>query len=235
MPYIRRRRPFSRRRRFARPALRRKRYVPRTIKRYVRRTVRRMAPAKYVVELYNGVPISTTASINCITDSISQGDTAMTREGDQIALRSIRLRYNCSQRSACDSLTAWRIVIFKWKPDDNVDAPTSVNDILQETASVGLTARGSYVLPIDSRRKFTVLADYYRMLGPWSNGTAQSYFNIDLLIPAKKLGKIRYTSGADTGLGHIYILSYCTGSYDAGAGNNWGYMTGDAVVRFSDA
>jgi len=151
MPYARRRKTGVAKRRYARKATP---TVSKATKRYVKTALKANKENNWF-DIYE--PDSVEMNYDNITNTAlfapPQGDTIATREGDRIEPVRLYGCYNIQFPSA--SLVA-RVIIFQWKPDNGVDAP-SLAKILEDTSAYSTTA--NYVGSAVDRKKFKILHD----------------------------------------------------------------------------
>lgn len=124
------------------------------------------------------------------------------RLGDVLRVKKLWTRWNFV---ASDTTNVMRLIIFKWKPDNAVDAPSTAS--ILESARLGLPAINcisSYIsIPAD-RKKFTVLLD--RCFPLTTSGSNQSVV-FTRTFGVKKLGNVQYNGSATvTGTGLIFYL-----------------------------
>lgn len=143
-----------------------------------------------------------TPTWNATITGISQvpiGTTVNQRVGDQIKGVKLELDYTL----VCSNATVARVIVFKWHPDDNINAPLAGN-ILSATGGV-YALSSNYVF--SRRKQFTILADQY--VEP------VAYDSIDTGLKCKKMtlagqsikGKIEFTTTGGKGFEHIYVMS----------------------------
>lgn len=153
-----------------------------------------------------GVNIWSTATMVGLVPTISQSDTVSGREGDQVDLKSMNLNINLSRITGATvgSVDNVRVIIFKWFPDNLTLAPTA-GQILEDSTSAVAYMSGYTALPID-RRKFRVLFDKRYLLSDRATDVEKAHRMIRLKFGSKRLGRVSYGQGLQTGKGHIYVM-----------------------------
>lgn len=135
---------------------------------------------------------------------IAQGDTDVSRDGDQVRPRSLVFNYqiflNNSTVTACQA----RVIIFRWIPFDTT-APT-VADLLNSTGS-NYSVMSTFVH--DKRDNFEVLYDNYHMATTWLNGSSTQPYYKDINIPLTANKPIKFVAGSTVGENKIYALVIC--------------------------
>jgi len=159
----------------------------------IKKVIKGVAEHKYF-DVASGVGFDYNGSIVDIS-AIPQGDTEITRDGDQLGLISFQTKFilSCS-----DATNAVRVIIFKWKMD-SAFGPPSTTDILY---NVGSTYAPVAMYNHDRRDCFSVIMDksYELILGT-------SRAETPLVKFGKKLkGKIRFNVGATSGKNKIYAM-----------------------------
>lgn len=177
--------------------------------------------------VFQSFNVSTTGSFQILT-SIN-GSTQPTREqrdSAKVELKQLQFRWHAN---VADSTNKLRIIVFQWKPDTVIDAPSSVNEILEVNG--GSVTGDPYVFDKAQRSKFNVLYDREMFM----NTTDRSYLGGHVVINntkrSKMLNYVHYTSvTANTGKNHLYMMLLS----DSGATSHPGY-TFNGVVTFYDA
>lgn len=133
----------------------------------------------------------------------SQGDSASSRDGDQIYVNSLHFRsmLNCQ----ANQNNEMRLIIIQWLEDD-ADATPVLGDILQNTGDL---VSSMYV--VNPARRYKILHDKCYMFDT-NNGSVRR--RIDVYIPGKKMAlrKLSFNPAAATGVGQFYII---TGGHQA--------------------
>ena len=177
------------------------------------RLERKGEPLHYVDEYGDGLPITSTANIVDLSDAINQGDGINDRSGNRICIKSIEFRARVARdATAVASTDIPRIIIFKWLPDDAVDAPTDMTDILEDDTNA------FNVSPLHQtavkRKKFKILLDTTFDLGV-AAGTTATYGNAirstrwitRKWYPKGNQGIVDYNaSDATTGKGKYFVV-----------------------------
>lgn len=166
------------------------------LKRLARKLVNAAGEKKYIVTSSSGYDVVTISGyIGSISD-IPQGDTDQTRDGDQVNIRSINLRYTLYGVLSADCSV--RIVCFQWKELDSA-APT-IADILSTGAS------NSYVTAWynhDNRYRFKIL---YDKVHHFPEGISAVTANRNVMITKGFFPRIQFTATTTVGQYKIYII-----------------------------
>lgn len=156
-----------------------------------------------------------TGAITTIS-SVPQGDLDSTRDGDQLTIRSIELRWQASSSpgtgtSLQDSV---RLILFQWFP---ATVPTA--------AQIIFTGLAATLAPYnhDTRFQFKILYDKVVNVTKASATPIQNANSIISLPPVMITNgmkrKIQYTSGSSTVASNMLYVLYCSDVAN-GAGNN---------------
>lgn len=143
--------------------------------------------------------------------SPAQGDGEKQRIGDAVEPQYCRFKFYLNNGTT--STQTNRIVLFQWRPDNDIDAP-SITKILETS-----TDPHSDFIYGQARKKFRVLFDGYYVLRPTAN-----YNNPivkDIKIGKKRLSRVRFNDGAVSGRNNLYLLQF--GNYGAGVCSTIGY------------
>lgn len=191
-------------------------------KQYVRKAIKREKAADYVdIVPSNGAEITTTGTFTQLSN-VAQGDGENQRLGDSLSLSGIRFTglYAGESTNAASTIHIPRIVLFRWMPDNNVDAPSlakmfeDVND--PQSHFVGDRA---------ARRKFKVIKDYNFVLASRQNAAGNAFMRLLRKKYIKINKKVYYNAGATTGKGQLYLLEW-SGSASGNEG-----LYGNSMVR----
>lgn len=136
--------------------------------------------------------VSTTGSIQNLINVNAQGTgDFQERIGDQISLKHITV--SCTLAKA-DATNYFRLVLFSWFADNNVDAPA-----LLSILNAGIVT-SPYNWDLIHARKFKV---HYSKVIPVNDISRPS---VPVLIRKKLNHKIRFNGGTSTGRGILYLL-----------------------------
>lgn len=172
--------------------------------RTIRRVVNAQSETKYA-NVDDTTDMDTTGDVYNLTANISQGDADNnSRNGDQVQLNALQYRSIVLPHPTNPNHGILRQCIIKWLPDNNVDAP-SIAKIFGTTSTYGAFFH-------DGRKKFKVLYDSFRHIEKSTSPTGAMFHT--KIIGQKRLGKIQFEAGANTGMGHIYLIT--TSSLAAG-------------------
>lgn len=143
------------------------------------------------------VNVSFSGTFTCLS-SMAQGVTAITRNGDRVLPKSLRIRglYNAGSTN-----NVLRTIIFRWNVNDTSDAP-QMAEIL-DGAFLGSAHVVFAPYSMYNRARFSVLYDKLTYV-QYAVGTSEKPIKIDLKLAQKK---IQYYQGANTGQYHIYMLN----------------------------
>lgn len=186
----------------------------------VKRLIALNQEPKYFPVYAGYASVNTSGTITKWT-TIPQGDTNITRDGQEIVFKSIDLRYSVFSSAAAVMIgNAFRIIVFQWRPDDNLDNP-GLSQILDSSFTQPCFAPYNH----NTRQKFKVLYD--RLHAVYNGGVGEKAFHA--LIPAKKANKhIRYVTG-NTGTNMIFVLVISDAAIQT---PSWSY---GAYVNFTDS
>lgn len=131
--------------------------------------------------------------------SIAQGGTTSQREGDRI--EPVKLIMNFDMYFGGVAQAVSRVIIFQWKPDTAVDAP-SLAKILSVTAT-NYAYLSPYVQTRVLRSKFKVL---YDRTFDNQNSIANSSYTYQVELTKFSAKYITYNTGTTTGKNQIFIV-----------------------------
>lgn len=182
--------PFRKRARRAKKAVGSK-LNPRQ-KRQVKTLMGRRMENKYSPFYFENTSVSNLGTITDI-NNIAQGDTGITRDGQQIYLKQVKMRMIFVP---ADTTNVVRAIVVQWH-DDDTQAPT-VADVLENPTNVPFLSPIKYF-----SRKFAVLRDV--TVGMTLASTGVRY--VDVNIFGKRLNKkVSFNSSSTKGKNHIYVL-----------------------------
>lgn len=165
------------------------------VKRIVKRQVMSMNEWKHHVLDVPGDAISTSGQVTDLS-AVAQGDTDVTRDGDEINAHSISIRYSWT---CPDTTNVVRVIIFQWLPDST---PVIANILNPLTA--GLETESHY--NTDKADQFKILFDKTQV--SYQAVSAQNhsppYVRRKLRLRKKK---IKFNAGATDGSGKVYLLA----------------------------
>lgn len=151
---------------------------------------------KKFFDTVNATTIDRNGSVISLCD-IPQGDTDSTRDGD--AVNPTSLQFGLTMTVA-DSYNVFRCIIFRWKPNSGLTAPTP-GRILQLVASAN--AVNSPVI-WDYKSQFNILYDKTWVLGT-INVCDNQVREIQEMLPLANV-PIHYTAGSIVGSDKIFVL-----------------------------
>lgn len=135
-------------------SVRRTQAVPKATKRYVKTAIKASKETNYQLIDNSQQSVSYDVPFLAMWSSIAQGDTIRTREGDRIEPTNLRMSYQVRHE---DPTFITRIILFQWKPDTNVDAPSMAK--ILEVPNVANSVFFPYMQDTVDRAKFVVLKD----------------------------------------------------------------------------
>jgi len=191
---IRRRRTTFRRKSVAK-------VVPKATKTYVKKALKANKETNYALIENGATSISYDVPTLTHWSAVAQGDTIRTRDGDRIEPTSLRMAYQCVH----DAVTVIsRIIVFQWKPDNQVDAPSMAK--ILEVPSTNQSVYSPYMQDKVDRSKFVVLYDKIHT-GDATGLTATTHTRtVNIRKFANKF--INYNEAATTGKSQIYVLAF---------------------------
>jgi len=182
-------------------SVRRTQAVSKATKKYVKTAIKSNKETQYALIDNSANGISYDVPLLATWSAVAQGDTIHTREGDRIEPTNLRVSYQCVH----DAVTVVsRIIIFQWKPDNQVDAPSMAK--ILEVPSTNQSVYSPYMQDKVDRSKFVVLYDKMHT-GDTAGLTA---YTRTRTINLKKFANkyINYNESATTGKSAIYILAF---------------------------
>lgn len=158
----------------------------------------------------SGSSITTTGTFTNLS-VLPQGDGQGERVGEKVMISGLRYHglYKGNTASGATSLHYLRVVLFRWNPDNNVDAPS-----LAKMFEITTDNQSHFIGDRTSRSKFKVLKDMHIVMNSINNGNGVSLKN--KIIKYLKINKpLLFNEGGNTGKGHIYILEWSNGTAGA--------------------
>lgn len=191
---VMRKRKFNRRR-----FVRKRKVSPVATKQYVKKLVRKEVETKYYDDYtsWSGTAIDWTGSLVRLT-TIAQGTTDITRVGDKLTLRAVRIKLNFV---AADATQCMRLIVFQWYPNTTLVTPTTANILNVVGSPQGVNSM--YIHDYDNQ--FKVLYDRRIAMVLGQNN---DYKAISINVPLKFAKKtINFTAASTAGSNHIYIMA----------------------------
>lgn len=168
------------------------RSLKRKMKRVARGQIRYMSEKKwFTAHTANNIDFS--GQIDNLTQ-IPQGDTDLTRDGDQVRLTSFQLRANIR---VGDNTNTIRLIVFRWNDNNAVVVPAPAD--LITAISTGEAPLGAYQQDNVRSRRFNVLFD--RLYSVDANNP-----QVVLKIKKRMSSTINFNGGGTGGRGHIYFM-----------------------------
>lgn len=128
------------------------------------------------------------------TCAVPQGDTSITRDGDQLMASSLHLKYDWE---GADSYNHCRLMVFQWYPDTT---PTGA-DILDSSV---VPSSNAHMYPYNTKtaESYKVLYDTVRLCTAVSVPVTNT-IQKKIRIPRPK---IKFSAGTTTGTNKVYLL-----------------------------
>lgn len=164
----------------------------------------------------NANNMDTSGVIECLTE-IPQGDTASTRDGNQVSLRSIRLTAKVQNDGTAGISSTYRIIVFQDKQQVSDTSP-AVGDVLLSASPIS-----NYNYP-DVTKRFKILYDklftirndaFYNTSTTSATSLPGARVLRKFLYPTMKNAKYNGTTGTDYQKNMVYIL-YIADTAEAG-------------------
>lgn len=139
-----------------------------------------------------GISADVSGFLGCLS-LVPQGDTDITRDGDQLYATSMQIR---GYINAADATNQFRIIVFMYKPETS---PT--NDDILASATKGSVNYVNAPYHHDGRSAFTVLSDrsYSLVLGQSNDRKA---FKVNVKLNKK----LKYNAGTTAGYNQIWYM-----------------------------
>lgn len=123
------------------------------VRQIVRSSILASQELKRYVVAFTGQNTSTTGSVSPVTQGIIQGDSLLTRDGDQILVKKLVFRYQL-EFSSGGSATTQRVIIF-WDNQANGATP-AVTDVLNSASYIT-----GYQPVLQQQGRFHILLDEF--------------------------------------------------------------------------
>lgn len=191
-------------------------------KQYVRKAIRRDKATDFVdIVPSNGAEVTATGTFTQLSN-VAQGDGENQRIGDSLSVSGIRYTglYAGESTNSASTIHIPRIVLFRWMPDNNTDAP-SLSKMFEDTGD----PQSHFIGDRTSRRKFKVIKDYNFVLASRQNSAGNAFMRLLRKKYIKINKKVYYNAGATTGKGQLYLLEW-SGSATGNEG-----LYGNSMVR----
>lgn len=163
-----------------------------------RRLVKNMIKSSKELNYYNytiavGTDVNTTAQLGSVVVP-TQGDGETQRINDKIEPTVMHLKAHV--RSNVSEFGGVRYIVFRWKPDNAVEAPTGASILAGDDMS-------HYVPGESQRKKFEVLWDKYIILSASDNPGKHKFINKKIKIGGRP---IYFNEAGTTGKNMIYFM-----------------------------
>jgi len=169
----------------------------------VNRMIKQTMESKYKDSLSTSSNLNATGIFEDTTD-ISQGDTATTRDGDEILLQSLEVNfYAFTDPISNDRVNACRVIVFFW----NSNNTPIVTDLLEDA-----TGSLPHLSPMNNGNKKRILILYDRRFLVQSQTGPQGVIPQRFVISIpRKLQKVTYVTGSNNAVRRLYIF-FCSDS-----------------------
>lgn len=180
---------------------RRKTTIPKNMSKKSKQNLKRnlvtLGEKKWILRDATGLSATDTPVVVALTD-IGQGDTDQSRDGDQLAIRSIEVNWAFI---TADVTNLCRLIVFQWYP---ATVPTSSNVLAYSGANI-LNPLAPY--NHDSRFQFKILLDVRSTVS--TNDAIRSYRRY---IKGGMKRKIQYIAGSATAAANMIYVMYMSDS-----------------------
>jgi hypothetical protein len=178
--------------------------VPVATKKYVQKALTANKETNYKLIDNSATNISYDVPLLASWTSVAQEDGSNDihlRRGDRLQPMKLAIKYQCFHEAVT---VISRIILFQWKPDNQVDAP-SMAKILEIPGTVN-SVYSPYMQDAVDRSKFVVLYD--RMHTGDLTGTTNSTHTISVNISKFANKYINYNEDATSGKSQVYVLAF---------------------------
>lgn len=173
-------------------------YVRSQLSHVANQAVQRNAELKYFD--VNATTTSSTSGVVISLSNVPQGATDITRVGDELKIRSLRVAYTVSQDTSITNFNVYtrcRVVLFQWKLDTS---PIAL-DVMQSTGA-NVSCETPY--DHDARRNYNILYDKVHV---FALGASPHQHSEPVCYPTQT--KMRFEAGASTlANGALYMLFF---------------------------
>ncbi len=161
----------------------------------VKRIVNASREKKHHDEAIASTEINTTGAIVDLL-TVAQGDSDLTRDGDQLYLTNFSLKYYVNREANATGFDIVRVLLFQWKPRDDEDVPT-----LAKVISTSVPPMGHYGM--DNKGRFKILYDKIHALGDADGALSSITRNVS--ISKALLKKVQFNAASTDGYNKVYI------------------------------
>lgn len=147
----------------------------------------------------NKVDVTTTWQIQDLL-GIAQGNNESERDGTEVKLKTISLRYGWSLKPSVDVTAFCRIILFQWKQNDNATTPV-ITDIMYDPNSL---VNPAWFSPYryDTTQNYRIIYDRIHVIQ--AAGPSGAFKNVKNLT--KNFAKrVRFDTGTIKGTNKIYL------------------------------
>lgn len=157
---------------------------------------------------------------------IGQGDTDITRDGDQIYVTSIQLRYNYIIDPAWTGVNYVRVILYQW-----IDAIAAATAPAAQAILLNVSTNREAVISAynhDTRYNYRILYDKVHQVGIGGSSVSPQTFHDEVMITKGFNRKIQYEASTTAGTNKFYLMvtSFATA--------NPGLLTYMTKVNFKD-
>lgn len=189
------------------------------VRQIARQEVQSRAEKKYHLASESAISVPYgTPTLSSLSD-VAQGDTDISRDGDSLYARSVRVRGEWAVDGTIPTAATIRLIIFRWFPDSSTDAPAVTSILSSAYTSSARVVSAPY--HHDMRSKYRILYDKNMIVIP-STAVECRTFDTGYI----RLGfKINYLASGTHGSNKLYILITSSVNSDAPDGNYVAKMT----------
>ncbi len=177
----------------------------------VKRIVKFGREKKHRDEYSTGSEISTTGVVIDLMD-IAEGDTSITRDGDQINLSAVYGQFQVLRDSTPDFPDLVRVLLIQWKQDTTATGEPTLAEVLFDVTNSPVLSNYNF----ENRSNYKVLRDWLLPIGGQENSVIAG--PDDTVIRNQKIRRfrlnmknvnkvVRYNTGATTGSNKLYLVT----------------------------
>lgn len=179
---------------------------PRKLTKIQKKQVKRIVNSGRELRQYHvnstGTGVSTTVGMINLS-GVTQGDAADNRDGDDLFPTQLQLKWYLASHASSTEPSICRFIIFQWKEDNAAGAPTAA-DVLANGTTYALTDTYNPA----TKQLVKVLYDRVIPIKDVVDSGERFYVQKTVRIFQKRLKRIRFNAGANTGTSHIYLMTY---------------------------
>jgi len=142
------------------------------VRQMIRDTIASQVELKRYVVAFTSIATTTAGSVTPITQGIVQGDSILTRDGDQVIIKRLTVRYQLTMNTGLANCN--RVIIF-WDNQNNGSTP-AVTDVLNSASWIT-----GYNPVVQQQKRFHILRDTFVVASnQGSNTTTDRVWNFKL-------------------------------------------------------